>query len=279
MIENKTKNDKIQKNGKNMKSITLEIRGNIGIITLNNDRRLNVINQQLINDLKLAREEFFKHEPKVIILKSNRGSKVWSAGHDISELPEPGNDPLHRRDALPKLVRAIESFPAPIIAQIEGSVWGGANEMMVACDLIVAAKSSTFCITPAKLGVPYSVSGLINFIKAVPKHVLNELLFTASPMSAQKLLDVGVINHAVPVSQLDEFTMTLAQNICMNSSIAIKAMKETLRVLSTVISIPTTEIERLEDLRRDAYSSLDYKEGLEAIRNKRKPIFKNKNEG
>lgn len=255
--------------------IKIDILENIGLVTLNNDKKLNVINEELIRQLKIAKVTFETHKNiDVILLKANKGVKVWSAGHDINELPKPGNDPLHRKDALPKLVRAIESFHAPVIAVIEGSVWGGACEMVMACDLIIAEKNSTFAITPSKLGVPYSVSGLINFIKTVPKHILNEMLFTAEPIKAESLHQYGVINKIVEKESLEEEALNYARKISTRSSLSIRSMKETLRVLSTVISIPTSEIERLEDLRREAYSSEDYEEGLLAVKNKRDPNFK-----
>ena len=93
-----------------------------------------------------------EHELEYTLAQS--GVKVWSSGHDVYELPAGGRDPLGWDDPLRELVRAIEECPAPVIAVIEGGVWGGACEVAFACDLIIAAPSATFAVTPARLGVP-----------------------------------------------------------------------------------------------------------------------------
>ena len=89
----------------------------------------------------------------------SRARRVWSAGHDIEELPTDGRDPLGWDDPLPQLIREIEEYNAPVIAMIEGTVWGGACEVAFACDLVIATPATTFAVTPAKLGVPYNVVG------------------------------------------------------------------------------------------------------------------------
>ncbi|WP_201276236.1 enoyl-CoA hydratase-related protein [Methylotetracoccus oryzae] len=82
------------------------------------------------------------------------GTTAWAAGHDVEELPLSNRDPLGWDDPLRRLVRAIEETPMPVIAMIEGSVWGGACEVAMACDIVVACEASTFAITPAKPGGP-----------------------------------------------------------------------------------------------------------------------------
>lgn len=255
--------------------VKMETIDDILYLTMTNGDKINLINESFVKELKKIKKIIKKSPPKTIILKAENGSKIWSAGHDIDELPEVGNDPLNSSDSLPKIVRAIESFPAPVIALVEGSVWGGANEIVFSCDLVVASKDSEFALTPAKLGLPYSVSGLNNLLKVIPKHILNEMLFTASKISSQRLYEVGAINY-IKSDDIHEFTMNLAKNICSNSLLAISSMKETLRVLTTIVNIPFSESQKIEDLRRVAYYSDDYKEGLTAIKNKRKAIFKGK---
>ena len=75
-----------------------------------------------------------------MILRAKPGAKVFSAGHDVDELAEGRRDPLGWDDPLRRLVREIEAFPGPVIAMVEGSVWGGATETVLACDLVVAAE-------------------------------------------------------------------------------------------------------------------------------------------
>jgi methylmalonyl-CoA decarboxylase len=122
----------------------------------------------------------------VTILRPARGATVWSAGHDVGELPTGGRDPLGWDDPLRYPIRETEQFPAPVIAMIEGGVWGGACETVLACDLVIAAPSANFAVTPAKLGVPYNVSGMLTFLNAAELRIVKEMVFTAKPISARR---------------------------------------------------------------------------------------------
>ena len=103
---------------------------------------------------------------------------------------------------LSRLVRAIEMTPLPVIALVEGSVWGGACEVVITCDIAIAAPSATFAFTPAKLGVPYNAVGIMNMMKSVGMPLLKEMLFTARPIPVKRALDVGMINAVVPAQEI-----------------------------------------------------------------------------
>ena len=167
-----------------MSLILTEFEDDIGTIVFNNPAKRNAINHALIEAIVEALGEMRARKARAIVLRAAKGSKVWSAGHDIDELPNAGRDPLGWGDALRILVRAIQTFPAPVIALIEGGVWGGACEVAMACDILVATPDATFAITPAKLGIPYNLSGLLTLINAVPLPVAKEMLFTAQPIPA-----------------------------------------------------------------------------------------------
>jgi methylmalonyl-CoA decarboxylase len=210
---------------------------------------------------------------RVAILRAPSGSKVWSAGHDVGELPTGGRDPLGWHDPLRRLIREIENFPAPVIAMIEGGVWGGACEAVFACDLVVAAPGATFAVTPAKLGVPYNVSGLLTFLNAVDLRMVKEMIFTARPISAEHAERHGMINHLVPAEALEEFTLDLARTIAGNAPLSIAVMKEQLRILAGAHPMSPQGFERVQGLRKLVYDSEDYREGIRAFKDKRKPHF------
>src|SRR5579859_6632207 len=105
--------------------VDAKIANRIGVITLNNPRKQNALSKELIGELCAALEDLRMREARVIILRAPAGSKVFSSGHDVRELPTNGRDPLTYNDPLRRLVRTIEMFPAPVIAMVEGSVWGG----------------------------------------------------------------------------------------------------------------------------------------------------------
>jgi methylmalonyl-CoA decarboxylase len=209
----------------------------------------------------------------VAILRASAGAKVWSAGHDVSELPAERRDPLGWDDPLRHLIREIEQFPAPVIAMVEGGVWGGACETVLACDLIVAAPGATFAVTPAKLGVPYNVSGMLTFLNAADLRIVKEMVFTAKPISAERAERLGMINYLVPAQELESFTLDLARTIASNAPLSIAVMKEQLRILAGAHPMSPQGFERVQGLRRLVYDSDDYREGIRAFLEKRVPVF------
>jgi len=261
---------------KTMPLILTEIRDTIGTIVMNHPQKRNALSEALIDEITVALESFRKQNIRAAVLRAPGGVKVWSAGHDVSELPDRGRDPLGWSDSLRVLVRAIQDFPAPVIALIEGGVWGGGCEVAMACDLLVATPEATFAITPAKLGVPYNLGGILTLMNMIPLPVAKEMLFTAQPIPAAQALNLGVINYIKPFEEIESFVYGLATHIAANSPLSIAVMKEELRLLASAHAITPELFERIQGLRRIVYDSHDYQEGLNAFREKRKPAFKGK---
>jgi methylmalonyl-CoA decarboxylase len=249
--------------------------GPVGTIILNHGK-VNTLSRLLIEDLCAALEQMKSDSIQVLILRAVKGAKVFSAGHDVRELPTNGRDPLTYNDPLRFVIRSIETHPAVIMAMVEGSVWGGACELVMGCDLVVAADDATFALTPARLGIPYNLSGTLNFLKVAGMHLVKEMLFTAQPMTAQRLAAAGVINHVVPREDLDTFTMDLASRITETSPLVHRIMKEEVRVLANAHPLNPESYERIQALRREVYDSSDYQEGIQAFFEKRKPVFRGK---
>ncbi|MGB8260263.1 MAG: methylmalonyl-CoA decarboxylase [Terracidiphilus sp.] len=253
----------------------IEVRrdGAIGVLTLNNPARRNALNSEMIEALCQALAEMRQDDTRVVILRAPAGSRVFSAGHDVRELPTNGRDPLTYNDPMRKVVRTIELFPAPVIAMIEGSVWGGACEVVMSCDLIVAADDATFCVTPAKLGMPYNISGVQNFLNTGGMPLCKEMLFTAQPVPVKRLEAQGIVAHAVPREELEALTWKIAGQIAGNSPLVISLLKEELRLLSISHSLGPETFERVQAMRREVYDSDDYQEGIRAFLEKRPPSF------
>jgi len=245
----------------------------IGTITLNHGR-VNPLSRQLIDDICIALERMKSDSVQVVILRAPRDAKVFSAGHDVRELPTNGRDPLTYNDPLRQVVRIIETHPAPIIAMVEGSVWGGACELVMGCDVVVAASDATFALTPGRLGIPYNLSGTLSFLKVAGMHLVKEMLFTAQPVTAGRLAAAGVINHVVPREGLESFTLTLAKRMTETSPLVQRILKEELRVLANAHPLNPEAYERIQALRREVYDSNDYQEGIRAFFEKRKPVFR-----
>lgn len=257
-----------------MSLIDTEMHEAIATIVMNNPKKLNALSEALIAEITAALQDFRHKEVRAVVLRTPPGTKVWCAGHDIGELPDRGRDPLGWSDSLRVLVRAIHEFPAPIIALLEGSVWGGGCEVAMSCDILVATPEVTFAITPAKLGIPYNLGGVLTLMNAIPLPVAKEMLFTAQPIPAAQALNLGVINYIKPADEIEAFVYQTARHIVANAPLSIAVMKEELRLLAGARSITPELFERIQGLRRIVYDSRDYQEGLNAIREKRKPQFK-----
>jgi len=245
----------------------------IGVITISHGK-VNALSKILLDEIVSAFDALEGSAVRVVILRAESGAKVFSAGHDVRELPTNGRDPLTYNDPLRQVMRRIDHCPQPVIAMIEGSVWGGACELVLGCDIIIAADDSTFAITPARLGVPYDIHGTLNLIKVAGMHVLKELMFTAEPVAMKRLADLGVVNHVVPRDELETFTMAMARKIAKCSPHVLSVLKEEMRVLANAHPLNPETYERLQALRRDVYDSHDYQEGIRAFLEKRAPVFR-----
>jgi len=262
-------------NNSSFATVVITTDGPIGTVTLNH-APVNALSKQLIRDISAALEQMQSDGIHVVVLRAMAGAKVFSAGHDVRELPTNGRDPLTYNDPLRQAVRTIESHPCPVIAMVEGSVWGGACELVMACDLVIAANDTTFALTPAKLGIPYNLSGTLNFLKVAGMHLVKEMVFAAEPVTADRLAISGVVNHVVPRGQLEPFTMALARRIAETSPLVHRIVKEELRVLGNAHPLNPEAYERIQALRREVYDSSDYQEGIQAFLEKRKPAFRGK---
>lgn len=254
--------------------ITTNIENNTGTIVLDNPAKRNALSTDLLLELIEALKEFRTNKVRVVILRAKKGVKVWSSGHDINEIPTDGNDPLGQEVPLERTMQAIQEYPGPVIAMVEGSVWGGACDMAITCDMIIGSPDCTFAITPAKLGVPYNASGILHFITRLGLSHAKEMFFTASPIDAETAMHFGIINHIIENDKIEEFTYSLAEKITKNSPLSIAVIKEQFRILTNAHPITPYAFEHIDSLRRRVFGSNDYKEGIDAFKNKRKPDFK-----
>jgi methylmalonyl-CoA decarboxylase len=244
----------------------------IGTLIFNQPAKRNALSAALVEELITALDSFQKEGIRVVVLRAARDARVWSSGHDITELPQ-GQDPLPYSDSFEQALRAIKTFPTPIIAMVHGSVWGVATDLVLSCDIAIGDETSSFAVTPANIGLAYNTSGLLRFMRRLPLNRVKEMFFTAEPVTAAEAVEWGILNHLVEADRLEDYTYDLARRIATKAPLVLRVVKEQLRILTDASPITSDVFERIEALRESVYQSADYLEGIRAFQQKRPPSF------
>ena len=250
----------------------------ICFIEMNNSEHLNCLSDKMCADIVNAIDEGYKNECVAIVIKAVCRHGVWSAGHDIRELPQDGSDPLAYDVPMERMLHKVQEVAIPVIACVDGSVWGGACDLCLSCDMIVASSNATFAITPAKIGIPYNASGIMHFVNQLGLNKAREMFFLATPIEAYDALNVGLINRVAEPEKLDEVLEEhFLKPLRRNSVMSISAIKRQFRILSKASSvIPSEGFERINAYRTRVYKGADYREGINAFLEKREPKFSGK---
>ena len=254
------------------------IKDRICYIEMQNADHFNCLSTEMCQELTDAIQNGYRKECVGIVLKAQCNKGVWSAGHDIRELPQNGEDPLAYDVPMERLLRSVQDVPIPVIACVDGTVWGGACDLCLSCDMIVSADNATFAITPAKIGIPYKASGIIHFINQLGINKAREMFFLAQPITAHDALNVGLINR---IASPDELEGMLEQQFLTplrrNSVMSISAIKRQFRALSKAANVmPSETFERINAYRTKVYQGADYLEGIRSFLEKRSPQYKGK---
>jgi len=244
-------------------------------VTMANTDRRNALSGEMLDALAAALQAAGQSGARAVILRAEPGVTTWSAGYDIEALPVDGTDPLTWTNPLEALLHEVRAAPFPVIAAVEGGVWGGACELAMTCDLVVAMRTATFAVTPVRLGVPYNTAGVNHFLAALPLNVAKEMFFTGDPIAAESAAAWGVVNRLVDdADALTSTSVDLARRIATRAPLAVRAIKGEMTALTDARSLTSDDFERLTELRRAAWTSADYLEGVRAFREKRAAVFR-----
>jgi enoyl-CoA hydratase len=242
-----------------------ERRGSIELLTINRPDARNAINTAVAVALGDALDELETDETCRVVVLTGAGDKAFSAGMDLKafaagELPytEKGFGGITQR-----------VFPKPLICAANGSALAGGCEIMLSCDLVVAAEHARFGIPETSVGLIAGAGGLIRLPKRIPVAVALELALTADPISAERAHTVGLVNRVVPGEQVLDEALGLAKRIARNAPGAVRASKELIR---TSADLGEAEAWALNDeLFAAAAGAPDALEGATAFAEKREP--------
>ncbi len=204
---------------------------------------------------------------------------VFSAGYDLAGLPA-SSDFGERAEALvahpfTNAIEAVEAFPFPTLAALNGHAIGGGLELALACDLRVAAGGIKVGMPPAKLGLIYPHTGLRRFLDAVGAPRTRELFHRGRNVGVQRALEWGLVNEVVELERLEAFAVEYAAEVAANAPLSLAGNKRVLRELLAAEGAldPETE-EELVALRESCFRSDDFQEGVRAFGEKRAPEWK-----
>jgi enoyl-CoA hydratase/carnithine racemase len=200
---------------------------------------------------------------------------VFSAGYDIGNLPR--EEFADRAEALVahpfhEAIEALDAFPFPSVAALNGHAIGGGLELALACDLRVASEAARMGMPPARLGLVYSHTGLRRFVDAIGAPRTRELFFTARNVGAQEALNWGLVGEVLPAAEVAARGVELAAEIAANAPLSLVGNKRVIRELLEARGAldPAVE-EELVALRDACFGSEDFFEGVRAFAEKRAP--------
>jgi enoyl-CoA hydratase/carnithine racemase len=204
--------------------------------------------------------------------------RIFSAGYDIGDLPDSVfADEAEKLVAHPfaAAIDAIEAYPYPTLAALNGHTIGGGLELAISCDLRIAAAPIKLGMPPAKLGLVYSHTGIRKFIDTVGAPRTRELFLVGGRIDAETAHGWGLVNHVVEPGELEARALELASEIAANAPLAQAGNKRVIRaVLDAEAALAPTVERELIELRRACFSSEDFREGVRAFAEKRPPDWK-----
>lgn len=255
-------------------TLLLERRNRVAIITINRQDKRNALNIKTREEGAALLEELRNDDSVGVVVFTGAGDKSFIAGADIAEFA--GRTAMTQRDVMTgrSLFTAIDTFPKPVIAMVNGYCLGGGCELALACDIRIASESASFGQPEINLGIIPGGGGTQRLTRLVGEGKAMELILTGEIIDAKTAFSIGLVNHVVPADQLEARTMDIANRIAEKGPIAVKLAKEAVKIASR--STLDEGLRREVDLFALCFSTEDKDEGVNAFLEKRKPAFKGK---
>lgn len=252
-------------------TLITETRDGVGVITINRPDVRNAMNQQVMEDLRVALDKFREDEGVGAMIFTGAGDEAFIAGADIGELKE--RTVLDGLAAtMQQLYDEIESFEKPTIAAVNGYALGGGCELAMACDIRIAAENARFGLPEVGLSIIPGAGGTQRLARLVGKGRAVEMILTGRMIEAEDAYNIGLVSRVVQQAELMDAARETAQTILSKGPLAVRLAKLAIQAGFDVDQRTGQVIERLAQT--VLYSSEDKQEGTSAFLDKREPDFK-----
>jgi len=258
-------------------ALIYEKRNRIAYLTLNRPEAMNALDPQTNEELAQAWADFRDDPDTWVAIITGAGDRAFCAGADLkatalhTQAQPPSFAQMFFSAPRPSLMRGLE-LPKPVIAAVNGYALGGGMEMMLACDIRVAAEHATFGLTEARIGSIPGGGGTQRLPRQIPYAVAMYMLLTAERISAQDAMSYGLINKVVPLANLMEEAEAIAGKITQNAPLSVRAIKT---AVQKGLDVPLDRGLLIEQqLFGMLFASEDRIEGRKAFAEKRPPQYK-----
>jgi enoyl-CoA hydratase/carnithine racemase len=242
-------------------------------LTIANPAKRNALDQEILDAIASAVPDL---DAKCVILTGSE--TMFSAGYDIGDIPsEVFAEEAEKLVAHPfaAAIEALETYPYPTVAALNGHAIGGGLEVALSCDLRLAAAGIRLGMPPAKLGLVYSHTGIRKFLDVIGAARTRELFLVGRNVDAETAERWSLVNEVVPGTELEARAMALAEEIAANAPLSLSGNKRVVRELLAAESQLDPQVEReLVELRATCFQSEDFSEGVRAFGEKRKPRWR-----
>ena len=245
-------------------------------LTLNRPDSRNALDHELLDGIAAAMPDLDRGIDVRCVMITGAGN-AFSAGYDIAEIPSESFE----RDAealvahpFQAALDAVAAHPWPVVAAINGHALGGGLELTLTCDLRISARGAKLGMPPAKLGLIYGHTGLRRFIDAIGVPRTKELFLTGRNLDAERAEEIGLVHQVVDDADIERASLELAAEIAANAPLSMKGNKHAIDTLNSYPRLTEAHERELIELRESCFASEDFREGIAAFAEKRKPDWK-----
>ncbi len=253
--------------------LLIEVSQGVATLTINRPARRNAITESMWREIPGIVSSFDEDPAVGVVIIRGSGREAFASGQDISEYREFAEPETAARHT--ELVEAawegIERLTKPSIAMIFGWAMGGAGILAISCDLRFAGENAHFGVPSARLGIVTPYYSVKRLLRLIGPAFTKELLMTGRAFDAQEALRMGLVNRVLPMEELEPFTHKIASQIAGNAPLSVRNAKS---MVSLCLAPESPEVlERARAMRIEGFTSRDFREGMQAFLEKRKPRF------